>query len=93
MSGCELFLAYLFLLIAEDSVDREGNLGLVFLVFHGPAFPRRSPLRFGLHPRLRSWRKPRNSLRLASCMPRAASVSLCAFAMWSKLSILSSGLR
>ena len=65
--------------------ETEGNLVLVFLVFQGPAFPRRFPQSLrGFHADFRSWQKPRNSLRLASCMRRADSVSLCAFAIWSK---------
>src|ERR1700680_4705736 len=67
----------------------EGNLVLVFLVFHGPPFPRRFPV----HALLRSCRKPRNSLHLAFCIRLADSVSLCALAIWSKRSMLSSGLR
>src|ERR1700674_2363070 len=68
----------------------EGNLGLVFLVFHGPAFPRRSPV---FHAVLRSCRKPRNRLHLACCIRRADSVSLCWLAMRSKLWMLRDGRR
>ena len=68
----------------------QGNLGLVFLVFHGPTFPRRSE---DFHARLRSCRKPRNNLFLACCMLRADSVSLCWLAIRSSFSMLSGGLR
>ena len=58
----------------------EGNLGLVSLVSHGPAFPPRSP---AVHARLRSSRNPRKSLRLAACICWADSVSLSFLAIWS----------
>jgi hypothetical protein len=58
--------------------ETMGNLILVFLVFHRPAFPRCSPV---FHALFRSGRKPRNSFLLASCIRRADSVSLCACAL------------
>src|SRR6476646_2160930 len=60
--------------------ETPGNLGLVFCVIHGPAFPRRSGSS-GFHALLRSWRKPEKSWRLASCMYLAQLVSLCLFAI------------
>ncbi len=45
------------------------------------------------HAVFRSWRKPRNSLRLASCMRRADSVLLCAFAIWVQALKADSGLE
>ena len=45
------------------------------------------------HALWRFWRKLRNNFRLATCMRCAASVSLCAFAIWSRAGMLTVGFR
>src|ERR1700730_9164390 len=79
--------------------EEEEDLGLIFLGFPRPGISTAlGELRISVHAVLRSpafcfWWKPRNNLRLACCIARAASVSLRAWAIRSKPSMLASGLR